>query len=130
MPEEEQLASRPWLSDFSLEGDLMFCLCSTLPLVSDSPISGNCILSELSNCPGSSANTSTAPSWFIPRGSSWKRGKLWPLRSMTPTARCRESAIPCFSILTNFERTILESLPLPSSLAFGRLLHNRYFCSQ
>ena len=33
LPEEEQLASRPWLSDFSQEGDLIFCFCSTLPLV-------------------------------------------------------------------------------------------------
>ena len=112
--------TRRWL-------DILFVFNSPL---GDSSISGNGTLSELSNCPGSSANTSTAPSWFIPRGSSWKRGKLWPLRSMTPTARCRESTIPCFSILTNLERTILESLPLPSSLAFGRLLDNRYFCSQ
>ena len=111
--------TRRWL-------DILFMFNSPL---GDSSISGT--LSELINWPGSSANTSTAPSWFIPRGSNWKRGKLWPLRSMTPTARCKESTIPLFSSsFTNLERAILESLPLPSSLAFGRLLYNRYFCSQ
>ena len=80
--------------------DILFMFNSPL---GDSPMSGNGTQSELSNCPGSSANTSTAPSWFIPRGSSWKRGKLWPLRSMTPTARCRESTIPFFTFYKSWK---------------------------